>query len=316
MSLHAAIDLGTVTSRLMVAEVQQGRVSVLKRSTIITNLGEGLTQEGVISNEAYIRLLTALLSFKEEITNVKTQLLCEGRKDIQIPVKIVTTSAMRDAKNASHILSQLEDVGFDVEIISGAKEAQLSFEGTVSGFDVLEEPVMSIDVGGGSTELILGNSKGDIAAAHSFNIGSRRVTEMFLHSDPPRAQELEEMQSWIDAHFVPYVSGLKEQAAEVIAVAGAATSAIAIRDALDPYDSNYVHGQSLSRKELEDLIERLSLLDLEEREQVVGLEKGRAPVIVGGLVILLSALKATKKEKLFVSETDILQGIIINEETI
>ena len=183
--LKAAIDIGTVTTRLLIGELVDGRIDTLGYSGCITNLGEGLTGSGRISEAAYRRLLDALLGFREVLAEVELRLAEEGREETAIPVRAVATSAMRDAANASDVLAGLGAHGFDVEVISGKKEAELSFKGTLSGFKNLSEQVMSIDVGGGSTELILGTNSSDIIASHSYDIGSRRVTEMFLHDDPP-----------------------------------------------------------------------------------------------------------------------------------
>lgn len=313
--IRAAIDLGTVTSRLMVGETQGRRVDVLERAICITDLGEGLTETGVISDEAYARLLGALLEFKEVITNCKTRLFCAGREVGEIPLKAVATSAMRDAANAKEVLTELSEYGFEIEIISGTREAELSFKGTLSGFSELPSSVLSIDVGGGSTEIILGTHDAAITASHSFDIGSRRITELFLQSDPPKREELEKAREWIREQSVEFFASLPALPEEVLAVAGTATSAITMRDAIEEYDSTLVHGRRILDEELQTLIESLASLPLEERKLVTGLHPKRAYVIVGGLVILQEMLQATKKNSLLVSDTDILQGILLDKAT-
>lgn len=314
--IKAAIDLGTVTSRLMVAEVAGGRVEVLERSIVITDLGEGLASNSVISDTAYARLLGALLQFRELITDVKTRLACEGKEAGDIPLTIVTTSAMRDASNAGDILSGLSDLGFDVEVISGSREAELSFKGTLSGFSDLIGTVMVVDVGGGSTELALGTGtpRPSIITSHSFDIGSRRVTELFLRSDPPSDAEMDEARQWVSDQTEGFIGSLPQTPSEVIAIAGTATSAVTIRDGISTYDSALVHGRRVTADEIGALIDALSSMDLEERRNVVGLHPGRAPVIIGGLITLAALLKGLRRESLLVSDTDILQGIVLGND--
>ena len=313
--IYAAIDLGTVTSRLMLGRVFEGNVNVLKRSIIITNIGEGLTQSGRISLDANNRLQEALLQFKDEIASMQE----EAKDELlgsEIPVKAVATSAMRDASNAADILADAKRIGFDIEVISGKREAELSFKGTLSGFNNLSSPVMSIDIGGGSAEAILGDENGNIITSHSFDIGCRRITEMFLKNNPLSIEEMDAAGNWAKEETTSFFANLPQLPCEVIAVAGTATSAVTIRDAIVKYDSSLVHGQRLKATELASLINALSTLNLEEREQVRGLHPGRASVIVGGLIVLEVMLRALKKDSLFVSDVDILQGIILDEATI
>ncbi len=314
--IQAAIDLGTVTSRLMIGEVRQGKVNILERALVITDLGEGLTTSGVISDAAYARLLGALLQFKEIISDVKTDLICEGRTFDEIPIKTVATSALRDAANAAEILTDLSEYGFDIEIITGGREAELSFKGTLSGFTDLRDPVISIDVGGGSTELIYGTAESQIGVSHSFDIGSRRVTEMFLKGDPPTSAEILAARLWVEEQVSDFISSLPETPSEVIAVAGTATSAITIRDGIRDYTSALVHGKRITADEIGVIINTLSLMTLEKRRNVVGLHPGRAPVILGGLVTLAVIQDIIGEESLLVSDTDILQGIILDEASI
>lgn len=314
--IQAAIDLGTVTSRLMIGEVSDGTIHILKRSIVITNLGEGLANTGIISNAAYTRLLGALLGFREDIAGARAELLMERGAAGEIPVKAVATSAMRDAQNSEEILEDLADVGFDIEIISGKREAELSFKGTLSGFSGLKEPLLTIDVGGGSTELILGSCAHDIVASRSFDIGSRRITDMFLKSDPPKRDELDTARAWIREQAAGFFAALPKQPQEILAVAGTATSAITVRDRVVEYDSTCVHGKRLTVGELEELIWRLAALTEEERMRVPGLHPKRAPVIIGGLTALVEMLLGAGKDSLLVSDTDILQGIVLVETTI
>jgi exopolyphosphatase/guanosine-5'-triphosphate,3'-diphosphate pyrophosphatase len=322
----AAIDLGTVTSRLLIGQVDDstaGKVKVLARDIIITNIGEGLAASGVISDAAIARVSAALLQFKEVIARVQAERKLTGMACVEVPVQAVATSAMRDAENSQAVLAEFSKLGIDVEVIAGAREAELSFLGTLSGFELpaTPQPVMSIDVGGGSTEVIFGtvqtNSRSSvpkplIEIAHAFNIGSRRVTEMFLASDPPQQSELDAAKQWINSQISDFFAKLPGQAQTIYAVAGTATSAISIREQMRVYDSKLVHGSKLSIQELDDLLANLAAMTLEQRSQVIGLQPGRAPVIVGGLLCLRCALAASAQNQLTISETDILEGIILS----
>ncbi|MDR0501369.1 MAG: hypothetical protein LBG97_09065 [Coriobacteriales bacterium] len=275
-----------------------------------------------------------------------------------IPVLAVATAAMRDAINSADVIAALANFGVDVSIISGKREAELSFAGTLSGFNSLEindEPLMSVDVGGGSSEVIIGAQltgarqhsfpearqpsenfpeaqclsatltkpqQPSVFAAHSFPFGSRKLTDLFLREDPPSASERALATQWVAEQILPFFNSfsqtpqhkaIKHQAPKrMFAVAGSATSAITIRDALEPYDSKKVHGASISICELDSIIAHLSSLPLAKRKQVVGLHPKRAGIIIGGLLILQQTMHAANLTKMTVSETDILQGILLD----
>ncbi|MDR2672819.1 MAG: hypothetical protein LBC35_05980 [Coriobacteriales bacterium] len=329
--IYAAIDLGTVTSRLLLGRVDSFGVEPLFKDMVITNLGEGLSASRRISAAALDRLLAALRGFKEHIVAAQVDLAGEN-SNTTIPVRVVATSAMRDAHNSTEVLAKIRELGFETEVISGIEEAELSFGGALSGFSSLPEPVLTVDVGGGSTELILGRKNSSCSAPvssvrpesfekplvyteHSFDVGSRRVTELFLHSDPPTPTELEQAKSWIHCQLSAFIAELPATPVECIAVAGTATSAITIRDEIAVFESRLVHGKRLETAQLDALIQMLAALPLAERQQVIGLHPDRAPVIVGGLLVLQVILEATGCGSFVASDTDILQGILLEQAT-
>jgi exopolyphosphatase/guanosine-5'-triphosphate,3'-diphosphate pyrophosphatase len=175
---------------------------------------------------------------------------------------------------------------------------------------------MTIDVGGGSTELIMRTATTDMRLSRSFDIGSRRVTELFLFSDPPDDTQLQKARDWIAGQTQNFISALPERPEKIIAVAGTATTAITIRDSIEVYDRRLVHGTYLRMPELEKLICDLSAMTLEQRRQVAGLHPGRAPVIVGGLIILAVIMEQLGGDGLLISDTDILQGIVLDAAAI
>ncbi|MDR2197539.1 MAG: hypothetical protein LBO07_06215 [Coriobacteriales bacterium] len=336
MSLRlAAIDLGTVTSRLLVADVDENGITELRREARITHLGEGLATTGRIGSEALARELEACRDFLDLIDHVATRDTIAVRR-----ISAVATSAMRDAANASAVLAALAAIGVDVEIITGEREAALSFAGTLSGFPEASfagKTLLSVDVGGGSTEVVVGGGSTEALVGgtstevvvgggstevvvggnrmRSFDIGSRRMTERFFASDPPSASELAAARDWVREQIAPFFLDLSHDALlpdVMLAVAGTATSAVTVSREIDPYDPARVHGAHLSARELATLIERLAALPLAQRIEVRGLQAGRAPVILGGLIVLAEVLAASNLDTFIVSETDILHGILLD----
>jgi exopolyphosphatase/guanosine-5'-triphosphate,3'-diphosphate pyrophosphatase len=322
----AAIDLGTVTSRLLVANVKDGIITPLRREMIMTHMGEGLNTTGRIGDAAVKRLLNAVSIFKDAILDVQRIYVDKRDSDgvMTIPVYAVATSAMRDASNSAEVLHELSNAGINVEIIAGKREAALSFAGTLSGFTLPQEPepVMSVDVGGGSTEVIAGIWGGAIAStslhsyniiqSHSFNIGSRRVTDMFLACDPPSSDELHAARDWIRDGMASFFQGLGERPKSLYAVAGTATTVVSVRDAMEPYDPDKVHGSKVTRAELQEVSKRLASVPTDKRRNIVGLHPDRASVILGGLITLDVVMELIGMDAFTVSETDILQGILLD----
>jgi exopolyphosphatase/guanosine-5'-triphosphate,3'-diphosphate pyrophosphatase len=302
----AAIDIGTVTTRLLVADVDDGVVTELARRSIITQLGEGWATTGVLSDDGMARVCWAVAGFMAE-----AKVLGATRH------VAVATSASRDAANGEEFLERLAEVGLRPEIIAGDREAFLSFSGATYAFE--GDGILVVDVGGGSTELVLGRSaredgrrEVEIHAARSVDVGSRRITELFLASDPPSACEIDEAAGWAAAELAPYFSGVGARPREMIAVAGTATSLAAIELELAVYDPERVHGFRLTGAALLTAFKHLAALKLEDRKKVSGLEPERAGVIVGGALILQTALALSGLTSTLVSEHDILYGMVLD----
>jgi exopolyphosphatase / guanosine-5'-triphosphate,3'-diphosphate pyrophosphatase len=303
----AAIDIGTVTTRLLVADVSADGLVEVRRCTDITHLGEGLTATGRLSEAAMERVADVMSRYAETIAELGVE-----------RVTAMATSASRDAENGDDFLQLLAEHGVVPEIIPGEREAQLSFAGATS--DVREaDGLLVVDLGGGSTELILGDVRhedgarvAEIVRARSVDVGSKRLTELFLHSDPATSGEIAQAREWAAAQLKPYFDGLRERAEQMIAVAGTATSLSAIHQELAFYDSARVHGSCLSGSELADLTETLAAMTLEERRHVVGLHPDRAAVIVAGALILETVLALSGLDSATVSEHDILYGILLD----
>ena len=303
---YAAIDIGTVTCRMLVVDVGESGLHELAREYAITNLGEGVDATGELKPEAMERVVRAIDGFLAVRDSLSTP------DHPVIRTVAVATSAARDARNAADFAARLRERGIELSVIPGSREAALSFSG--ASIDFLRERLMVVDVGGVSTEVVMGTGGAEPLRAHSFNVGCRRVTEKFLASDPPAPEELARARAWIREQMASWFADQAKEAADlerVVAVAGTATTVVSIRDRMETYDSSRVHKARVSRQELLEVYERLAALPLSKRMQVVGLDPKRAPVMVAGLLILLEVLDFAGIDAFTVSETDILHGITL-----
>jgi exopolyphosphatase/guanosine-5'-triphosphate,3'-diphosphate pyrophosphatase len=292
------VDIGTNSTRLLVADVDDGALTELARRTTVTRLGEGLEATGRLSDAATARVSEALAGYREALDELGAE-----------RVVAVATSAMRDASNGPEFRDEIErGFGLDARTISGDEEARLTFLGATAGRDP-DAATLVIDIGGGSTEFVVGHPGGDPEFHVSTRMGSVRHTERHLHGDPPSAAELaalaEDARSIVEAD-VP--ADVREQVSAGIAVAGTATSLAAIDQELDPYDPERVHGYRLGVANCERLLAHLAELTVEQRRDVPGLHPDRAPTIVAGAGILLESMRACGLDEVEVSENDILHG--------
>lgn len=303
---YAAIDIGTVTCRLLIADVSEsGAITPVAKRYQICNLGEGVDRTNMLADAAIARVLAAIDEYRRVIS------ACNVPDAPVRDVMAVATSATRDAKNAHVLLDALAARGIDLMVISGDEEASLTFAGATSSWP--GEACMVLDVGGGSTEVSFGTAGMTPSIFHSFDLGSRRCTERYLLSDPPTHEELRTCEEVVNKELSAWARQLPSDVASgerMIAVAGAATSIVSMLEEMEAYDAPRVHGTSVDIESLSQLIDRLSAMTLAERMCVVGLDPGRAPVIVAGLLIIRDVMRAFDKQSLTVSENDILQGMI------
>ena len=296
----AVVDIGTNSTRLLVADVEDGRVvrELLKRSEV-TRLGEGVDATGRLGEEPMQRVFRVLEEYR--------RLIDELGADVTTGV---LTSAVRDASNGDEFTAAVrERYGFDARTIAGDTEAELTFRGATSERDP-DDPtkLVVIDIGGGSTELVVG-ARGQMEFHVSTPVGVVRQTERHLPEDPPRPDHLEALAAEAREIFLDNVPEEELDAVQAgVAVAGTATSCAAMAQELDPYDPAKVHGYVLEREELDRLFARLSAMTVEERREVPGLHPDRAPTIVAGVVIFQQALDAFALDRVEVSEHDILRG--------
>jgi exopolyphosphatase / guanosine-5'-triphosphate,3'-diphosphate pyrophosphatase len=298
----AVVDLGTNSTRLLVADVSNGQVKELERRTTVTRLGQGVEATGRLADEAIARVSEALAAYREVIDR-------RGAERIIA----VATSAMRDAANGPAFREEIRKrFGIDARTISGDEEARLTFLGATSGRNPDSETLV-IDIGGGSTEYVSGRAGGDPGFHVSTRMGSVRFTERHLKSDPPEHGELialaEDARGVIKADVPREV---REGVEHGIAVAGTATTLAAIDQELDPYDPDKVHGYRVNIGGCERIVAQLAALTVAERRGVTGLHPDRAPTIVAGAVILLESMRAFGLDEIEVSESDILHGAALD----
>jgi exopolyphosphatase / guanosine-5'-triphosphate,3'-diphosphate pyrophosphatase len=303
MSAHplrvAVVDLGTNTTRLLVADVLDGTVSELERRTTITRLGEGVDASGRLAAPAIERVFRALAEYREQIDVLGAQ-----------ATVAVATSAMRDAENGPELRDGIRDeFGIDARTISGDEEARLTFLGATSERTPSDRAALVIDIGGGSTELVVGVPGRDPDFHVSTQAGAVRQTERHLLDDPPIPEQVSDMA--LEVQLIIEEGAPADVRARVdfaIAVAGTATSMAAIEQELDPYDPARIHGYRLELGACERILAMLAGQTLEQRRDVTGLHPDRAPTIVAGAVILIEAMRAFGLEWVETSEADILHG--------
>lgn len=321
--LLAAIDIGTVTARLALAQVEDGRVIRMAKYTEIVNLGEGVDTAKRLLPEAIHRCVGCVSSYVDH-----------ARKKGAEAVVCTLTSAARDAENAPDLGMGLASLGLEPMIIPGEIEGALTFLGVSHDFE--NHRILVADSGGGSTELVVGTLAGqpvaqgagqqlggqqlegqqlDINFVESVDLGCRRLTERFnLSSDHPSAKDIDGAHKMAAQMMSEAIVRAQQQCAApelMVGVGGTATSLIAIRDLLDPYDPAKVHLNHISLDEVSQIEGLLASKTLKEREDITGLQAKRAPVMLAGTILLAELMKNSGFKHLVVSESDLLFGLVI-----
>jgi exopolyphosphatase/guanosine-5'-triphosphate,3'-diphosphate pyrophosphatase len=302
----AVVDIGTNSTRLLIADVSaDGAVTDVHRESIVTRLGEGVDATGRLGDAPMERVFDVLQRYREAIDEHSVT-----------KTTAVLTSAVRDAANGADFTAQVrERYGLDARTIDGDEEAALTFSGATSERPKDGCEVVVIDIGGGSTEFVVGRD-GEVAFHVSTQAGVVRQTERHLHDDPPAPEQLHELAAEVQAIVAGAVpADLRERVEIGIAVAGTATQCASIELALEPYDPSRVHGHTLELAICEMLLSRLAQMSDDERREVVGLHPDRAPTIVAGIAMLVEILRAFGLDRVEVSEHDILRGAALKLAT-
>ena len=306
----ASIDIGTNSTRLLVAEPGEatGTLRTVERLMTITRLGQDVDRTGVLADDAITRTVAALQEYRDTMDRLG---VASGR------VRMSTTSASRDAANREAFFGQAEAVvGAAPELLSGDDEALLSFRGATSDLDPGLGPFLVFDLGGGSTEFVLGSSgpAGAVNGAMSLDVGCVRLTERFLQSDPPAPEDLSAAISYTDTWLDDVVRDLpgSGDAQTVVGLAGTVSTVAAVELGLTTYDRDAIHHFVLTKEAVEDVFRTLATESLSDRIHNPGLERARADVIVGGCCALVAIYRRLGLEQILVSEADILDGLALS----
>lgn len=297
----AVVDIGSNSTRLLIAEVSAGRVSEVERQSRVTRLGRGVDLSGQLSAEAIEAACEAIADYMA---------IC-GEAGVE-RIEAIATSAVRDASNGSAFVAELrERFALSARVLDGEEEARLTYLGATCEH-IPVEPTLVVDIGGGSTELIVGTGE-EIAFHASLQAGVVRHTERHIGADPPSALELEALASDVRALIEDATAGQEGAAASAgIAVAGTPTSLASIEIGLELYDPKQVHGHTLTLASIQRHLSQLASAPLSKRAEITGLHPDRAPNIVAGVVILVETMRAFDLESIEVSEHDILYGTAIS----
>lgn len=300
-ALYAAIDCGTNSTRVLIGD----GTTTQSRQMRITRLGAGVDASGRLDPAAIDRVLDCLRDYRAEM----------DRYDLA-GVRMTATSAARDAANRDDFFGPAtEIIGVEPELLSGEEEGRLSFLGATAELDPVEGPYLVVDIGGGSTEFSFGAATCE--ATVSINVGCVRMTEQFLHSDPPLPEELAACLQVLQLHWddvrvaIPQIGAARR----LVGLAGTVSAVAAVEQGLATYDRDRIHHFELTKAAAEDVFRTLATEALEDRIHNPGLEPQRADVIVGGCCVLVSVMRHFGFDRCLVSEADILDGLILSQRS-
>jgi exopolyphosphatase/guanosine-5'-triphosphate,3'-diphosphate pyrophosphatase len=298
----AAIDCGTNSVRLLVADADGGELRDLVRRMEIVRLGQGVDRTGRLAPEALERTFAALRDYEREISRLGATRL-----------RMVATSATRDAANRRDLVTGVRAIlGVDPEVVSGDEEAALSYRGATAGLGARPAPVLVADIGGGSTELVIGDASGPQAAV-SVNVGCVRLAERHLHDDPPTQAQVEAVVADASAAFdlaertVPL-----RRAATLVGVAGTVTTVAALAAGLPGYDPERIHLSTTSATAVAEVTAKLLVMTHDERAALPVMHPGRVDVIGAGALVLRTLVERVGAAEVVASEHDILDGIALS----
>lgn len=304
MTVLAGIDCGTNSIRLLIARPEPAGLVDIHREMRVVRLGEGVDRSGEISAAALARTEVALVDYAASIRVFGAE-----------AVRMVATSASRDARNAGEFTAMVRRVlGVEPEVISGVEEAGLSFSGAIAGLPGAADPLLVADIGGGSTELVLGSpASGVVTAAFSMDVGCVRMTERHLLDDPPTAGQIAATVADLHAALARAADVVPlTRAAAFVGVAGTVTTIAAIALDLKEYDAEVIHGSVLSARQVNEVTHRLLTMNRAQRAALPVMHPGRVDVIGGGAIVLRTVLDYLGATEIIVSEHDILDGIVLS----
>lgn len=296
----AAIDIGTNSMRLLVAEVVRGNIVNRKKFVNTTRIGEGVDKTGFILEEAITRNIEALIEFKKI-----------GLKEGCEKIFCMGTSALRDSMNSEEfIIRAKKEAEIDVEILSGDDEANLGLIGVIEGLNG-DRNVLVVDIGGGSTEFTVGDKSG-IKYNKSENIGALRMTEKFLKEDPIDNNEFGKLENFVEKEIADTIDDIRSMMDinDLVGIGGTITSLSAINQKLEVYSMEKIHNSKICIKNVEQILQNLKEIPLSDKKKLAGLQKKRADIITAGVGILKIIMEKLEIEEITVSEYDNLEGLI------
>lgn len=296
-----AIDIGTNSMRLLIADYNDNKIENRKKYINTTRIGQGVDQDGYITNEALERNLKALKEFSDKCNEEK----CEK-------VYCMGTSALRDSKNGQDFINEAKKLtNIDVKIICGEEESNLGFMGVLEGTEGdKKEDILVIDIGGGSTEFVVGNEDG-IKFCKSENVGALRMTEKFITTDPISDEEFSSMTNFIEDTISSTINKLETMnISKLVGIGGAITSLSAMNQQLEVYSMEKVHNSVVTKKDLEKILQNLKIMTLNDKKTLKGLQPKRADIITAGVKILHIVMEKLEIEKIMISEYDNLEGLM------
>jgi exopolyphosphatase / guanosine-5'-triphosphate,3'-diphosphate pyrophosphatase len=302
MGAIASLDLGTNSTRVLVARPTDGGIEVLDRRNTITRLGQGVGTSGRLAPDAVERTLACLRGYHEIL----------DRHGVE-RVRVAATSASREAANRDEFFDAVEAlIGTRPELLSGDDEGRLSFRGATGELDPATGPFLVVDIGGGSTEFIVGTDR--VEGVMSVDIGCVRLTEKFLLHDPPQPEELSACIGLTDAYLDDVVREIPAaaEARTLVGLAGTVTTVAAVEIGLETYDRDRIHHFHLTHEAAEDVFRTLATESRADRIHNPGLEEARADVIVAGCCVLVALFRHFGFDEMIVSEADILDGLALS----
>ena len=295
------IDIGTNSMRLLIADYKNNKIENRKKYINITRIGQGVDDKGYITEEALERNLNALKEFADKCIEEK----CEK-------VYCMGTSALRDSKNGQDFVDRAKELtNIDVKIICGEEESNLGFMGVLEGAGGDKSNyILVLDIGGGSTEFIVGNEDG-IKFCKSENVGALRMTEKFITTDPISDEEFNKMSDFIEKTISSTLDKIKGMhVSKLVGIGGAITSLSAMNQQLEVYSMEKVHNSVVTKKDLEKILQNLKKMTLSDKKTIKGLQPKRADIITSGVKILHIVMEKLEIEKIMISEYDNLEGLI------
>lgn len=295
------IDIGTNSMRLLIAEYVNNKIENRNKYINTTRIGQGVDKDGYITKEAMDRNLKAL----KEFSDICKEQNCEA-------VYCMGTSALRDSKNGQEFVKKAKEMAnIDVKIICGDEESNLGFLGVLEGTEGdKKDNILVIDIGGGSTEFVLGNEEG-INFCKSENVGALRMTEKFITTDPISEEDFNQMNYFIENTISSTLEILKnKKISKLVGIGGAITSVSAMNQQLEVYSMEKVHNSEVTKKDIEKILQNLKKMTLNDKKTIKGLQPKRADIITAGVTILNIIMEKLEFEKIMISEYDNLEGLI------